>query len=288
MLDWLCVHGRWSRYDALMDTYRVKLALIVGPPESSYPGNNDFVAGLASEFDWLRPVAALRVPELTVDRLEALADPFIGVALYTASKMDDGRLESAALQEVPSNVWEWLVRRRWLVSVNDVCLSRSPDSGWAAWLNVLEDYPELRLLVSHLGLPEAAPDAPPGTAHWTVEQCRERIADVLAFAAYPGPRVKLSGFYALTSPSHDYPHETAWGYVEALLEEYTASRLLWASDYPPALTGGDLSFPQTIDLFAKMPFLTDEERQKIEGGNLLALVKEAKESETSGDSTAKL
>ena len=222
------------RYNGLMAEHRLKLALIVGPPPSSFPGNNEFVAEIAGEFDWLRPLAALRVRELTVKRLEQLAEgPFLGVSIYTAwAKLEDGRSESAALPEVPAAVWAWLVRRRWFVSVNDVCLSRSAESGWAAWLEVVKAHPELRLLISHLGLPAPAPpETPMGTAHWTVAECRERIADVLAFAAFPGPRVKLSGFYALTSPSHDYPHKPSWGYVEALLEAFTASRLLWCATH---------------------------------------------------------
>ena len=267
------------RYDIMKAGYSVDVALIVGPPPQSFPGNNDFVAEMATEFDWLRPVAGLRVYELTLERLEELAlGPWVGISLYTAGE------EWAGLAAVPAEVWSWLIQRRWLVSVNDMCLSRGPESGWAAWLRIVEAHPELRLLISHLGLPAAAPPSVPGVAHWTVEECRERIADVLALAACPGPRVKLSGFYALTTPGSDYPHEAAWGYVQALLEAFTSERLLWASDFPPAVTGGDLSFPQTINLFTKMSFLTEEDRVKIEGGNLIALLEEvvvtSRQSET--------
>ena len=60
--------------------------------------------------------------------------------------------------------------------------------------------------------------------------------------------------------------------MEALVDAYGVERLLWASDYSPCL---DLvTFPQTYDLFSKMPFLTAEDRTRIEGSNLLALLEE--------------
>ena len=159
------------------------------------------------------------VPDLTVELLDQLAaGPFVGISMYTGSTMSDGRLASAVLSEVSTEVWAWLVDHCWLVSCNDSCVSRSgPDSGWGAWLEIIGAHPELRLIVAHLGLPIAAPPSKPGVAPWTTAECQERIADVLALAAYPGPRVKLSGFYALTTPGHDYPHVAAWGYVESLL-----------------------------------------------------------------------
>ena len=36
--------------------------------------------------------------------------------------------------------------------------------------------------------------------------------------------MKLSGFYALTTPSHAYPHTAAFGYVQLLLEAFGAER----------------------------------------------------------------
>lgn len=59
--------------------------------------------------------------------------------------------------------------------------------------------------------------------------------------------MKLSGFYALAAPSHDFPHTQAWGYVETLLEAFGVERLLWGSDFSPALS--HLSFPQVNCLF---------------------------------------
>lgn len=82
--------------------------------------------------------------------------------------------------------------------------------------------------------------------------------------------VKLSGFYAVTEPGHDYPHRGAWPYVQVLLDAFGASRLLWGSDFAPSLE--HLSFPQTFSLFESMPFLSAEDRRVIQGANLLRLL----------------
>jgi hypothetical protein len=49
------------------------------------------------------------------------------------------------------------------------------------------------------------------------EQAGNAMRQVTDLAMYPGVRVKLSGFYALTLPGHDFPHQAAWPYVEQLV-----------------------------------------------------------------------
>ena len=98
------------------------------------------------------------------------------------------------------------------------------------------------------------------------------MASVLGLAHFDNTYVKLSGFYAVTDPGHDYPHESAWPYVKTLLNEFGSSRLLWASDFSPHLDW--LSFPQTFALFEQMPFLTDNDRHRIEGKNLANLLEQ--------------
>ena len=72
------------------------------------------------------------------------------------------------------------------------------------------------------------------------------------------------------------------GYAQALLESFGPERLIWASDYPPCVTGGDVSFPQTLSLLAEMPFLSETDRAKIEGGNLLGLLEDAEAGNRAG------
>lgn len=243
-------------YSALAQKHQIAQVLAVGYEGDAWAsGNNAYLAELAAQHAWVRPVAYQSNPgDLSIEALEQLAKQrFVGLSIY----LFDDAIE-ASLSRVEDSVWQWLVEKRWLISVN------SRGERWRAWLPVLTRHPELRLLVSHLGLPPAVAQ-PPSAA-----EAQQALASVIELARFPGTRVKLSGFYALTTPGYDYPHRAAWPYVEALLEAYGSARLLWASDFSPSLEW--LSFAQTIALFDHMPFLDDTKRQQITGENLLQLL----------------
>lgn len=249
-------------YSALAEQHNVQQALVVGyEGEAWAAGNNQYLAEITANHQWVKPVAFVHTPaRLDVAMLEPWRQAaFVGISIYIFSE------EAASdISRVPDEVWRWLVQHRWLISVN------SRGDFWAAWLPVLERHPQLRVIVSHLGLPPAVEKAP------VKAEAQQALEPVLALAQFPGPRVKLSGFYALTQPGYNYPHQAAWPYVEVLLESFGANRLLWGSDFSPSLEW--LSFPQTFGLFALMPFLSATEIEAIEGGNLLALLAEAKEN----------
>lgn len=245
-------------YAALAQQHNIRQVLAVAYEDDTYAGNNHYLAQLAAKHDWIRPTWFVHdPPKLTVEMLENLRrQRFVGLSLYLFWE----ELEEGPLPRVPDEVWSWLARNRWLVSVN------SRGKRWSAWNAVLERHPDLHLLVSHLGLPPARSETDTG------KRATEAMEPVLGLAKYPGVRVKLSGFYALTDPGYAYPHRAAWPYVEALLKAFGSSRLLWASDFSPCLEW--VSFPQTLGLFEEMPFLDAEDRRRIEGKNLLTLLDE--------------
>ena len=245
-------------YASLAKDHGVRAALIVGYADVPWAlENTRYLTQMVKQYEWVHPAAYFdaSAPPTTEELTRLQADGFVGVSFYIF-----GQERVDALLGISDEVWNWLVSKRWLISVN------SKDDDWNAWQEVLTRHPELRLVVSHLGLPPRQADAPDAAG------AREALASVLALSRYPQSRVKLSGFYALTDPGHDYPHRAAWPYVEALLDAYGVERLLWASDYSPCLDW--LTFPQTYDLFSKMPFLNDADRERIEGANLLALLDE--------------
>lgn len=245
-------------YEALAAKHNVKYLLAVGyQGEEPFLNNNAYLAEVVKTKSFVKPVAFFSSPaDLSVSSLEKLAaQKFVGISMYLFSDELTG-----ALARVPADVWEWMTRKKWLISVN------STAQHWNPWRGVMDRYPNLRLLVSHLGIPPAMETAP------TEQEARQSLATVLQLAKYPGVRVKVSGFYAMTKPGYDYPHRAAWPYVEALVKDFSADRLLWGSDFFP---GADfLSFPQTYALFSHMPFLSDEQRRKIEGENLIHLLEE--------------
>ena len=246
-------------YESLMGDHDVTAALIVAyMGEPCYAGNNEYLARIKPQHDWMHPVAYVEPTEPpTIAQLEQWqSQGFVGLSMYIF-----GDKKTAALQRVGDEVWSWLTTHRWLISVN----SKGDDI--LAWLPVLERHGDLRVVISHLGLPPKV-SQPPDAA-----TAKRNMAKVTELAAFDQTRVKLSGFYAVTEPRYEYPHTAAWPYVEALLGAFGAERLLWASDFSPCLDS--LTFPQTYGLFTAMPFLTDTDRECIEGGNLLALLGEA-------------
>lgn len=251
-------------YASLAADYRVKQALVVGyEGEAWAEGNNAHISALARQHSWSRPVAFVH--------LGAPPDPaaldarrrqgFVGVGLYIF-----GPDSLQSLQRISDDVWAWITEKRWLVSLN----SRGEDL--AGWAPILDRHPELRLLVSHVGLPPRAAQPP------SAPTARAAMAELIGLARFPGVHVKLSGFYAISDPGYAYPHRAAWPYVEALVETFSPKRLLWGSDFTPSLDS--VSFAQTIGMFAEMPFFSDEDRRAIEGANLLSLLGEVQTAAT--------
>lgn len=242
-------------YDSLAGEHDVVAALVVCYAAGDRcAGNNDFVAGLLGRYPWIRPAAyvdpANPPSRATLERWAGQG--FVGLTMYI------GPDNAADLRRFPDDIWDWMVRRQWLLSVN------SSGQTWSVWPEVLDRHGSLRLVLSHLGLP------PKVTEPIDLETARGALRHQAALARFPAVCVKLSGFYALTEPAYDYPHELAWPYVQVLAETFGVDRLLWASDYTPCLN--HQTFAQTLGLLWKMPFLGEPERQQIAGGNLLRLL----------------
>jgi L-fuconolactonase len=243
-------------YQALAKRHGVDQALVVGYEGAPWAaGNNRYVAALAAQHAWIRPLAYVNdLRALDVATLHGwLGAGFVGLSMYL---FDEPVLSS--LSHVPADVWTWLVRQQWLISVN------SQGEHWLAWNATLERHPELTVLVSHLGLPRAVATAP------SAEIARAELGTVCSLARFPNVYVKLSGFYALAEPAYDYPHQATWPYVEVVNDAFGTGRLLWGSDFAPSLEW--LSFPQTLGVLAEMSFFTEADRECIEGENLSALL----------------
>lgn len=216
--------------------------------------NNEYVVGLQSRYDWVRPATFVEPDQAPgIAALEQWRDEgVVGLTMYPRSP--------DTVLACPEEIWAWMISHRWLLSVN------SKADAWDVWQEVLDRHSELRLVISHLGLPDRF------TEPIDQAQAREKLSSVIALARYPQVHVKLSGFYALTEPSFDHPYELAWPLVEALIGAFGVERLLFASDYAPCLNHH--TYPQTLGLFWKMPFLSDGDRDRITGENLLTLLRE--------------
>ena len=110
-------------YDSLAGEHDVAAALIVCYRGDRNEGNNEYVAGLKPKYDWIRPAA--HVDPGDPPPLETLAkwqdQGFVGLVMY----VDPGNV--TGLQTFPDEIWEWMVARNWLLSVN------SKGEPWSAW-----------------------------------------------------------------------------------------------------------------------------------------------------------
>jgi L-fuconolactonase len=258
-----------SCYASLLADHDLEAALIVGYQGHDWCAeNNSYLADILPVTGWMRPVAFVHLDrQLSVAQLTALQQQgFVGISLYVFGDHD-----RQGLARIPSACWAWLSGHNWVVSVN------SSGTMWRAWQPILDQHPDLRLLVSHLGLPPPQINSPMSATAETL------LADVLALGRWPGPRVKLSGFYALSKPGHDFPHRATWPYVAALVSRFGTHRLLWGSDFSPCLD--DVSFPQALGILQQLPDLTAPDRAAIGGENLLELLDQIGESPRSGRST---
>lgn len=248
-------------YASFARDHRVARALVVGyEGEPWAKANNAYLMSVATQYAWVAPVAFVdpaNPPD--IDSLQRFGQAgFVGVSLYIF-----GGERVARLRAIPDDIWAWLARRRWLVSVN----SRGQD--WLEWVPILRRHPDLRVIAAHLGLPGRFARPP------SEGEARQALAGVLALAEFPGARVKLSGFYAASDPPHGYPHPAAWPCVEVLKGAFGVARMLWGSDFSPSLD--HVTFPQALDVIGEIPCLDPGDRARIEGENLLQLL-----AETSG------
>jgi L-fuconolactonase len=234
-------------YERLREAHGVVRALVVGyEGDLEYAGNNDFVLGLARERDWIAPLAYLHAtaPPPAEGLRELRARGAVGYSIYLPAEAD-----AAAVAAWPHDVLAELAAQRAILSLN----SPPPSTALLApFVDAVEPCP---VLFSHLGLPE--PGAGTG---------QDQLAPLLALAGREHVRVKVSGLYGSSDP---FPHRRAWPFVDALVEAFGPARLLWGSDFSPALD--HVSFAQTLDV-PPLEQLSAAEAAAIRGENLLRLL----------------
>ena len=244
-----------SLYESLMETHSINCALVVGfEGESWARGNNEYIASLAKTKPWLYPLAFLKPEALNLNQLEKFFQSgFTGITLYIFSEADEKNLSL-----VDEHVWQWLVEHHWIVSVN------SKGNRWNPWLRILAFTPQLNLLISHLGLPNVS------ATNVAVADLETQLSLIHKIFQYENVYLKLSGFYALEPTAPIYPYPTMNYYIQFIVENFDVDRLIWASDYSPALSV--VTFPQTFQHFSELSFLKPLDLSKILNQNLQGLL----------------
>lgn len=217
-------------YESFRLVHGIESGLVIGyEGQPKFRGNNRDIAVWAQKYSWITPLAFLPVAAPpTLRLLEArLRQGFAGFALYVMTARDAERLNWWPISAV-----QWLNQHRQILSLN-----AQPES-LAQLKPFLANLDQCPTLVSHLGLPGRYA-APP-----SLREARKILQPLRSLAKLPHVGVKLSGLYAVSQPSHAYPHHSAHPFIRQLYDDFGPKRLYWGSDFSPALE--HVSFLQTI------------------------------------------
>jgi predicted TIM-barrel fold metal-dependent hydrolase len=244
-----------AAYEALRREHGIERALLLGyEGEPPYRGNNAHVLALARGRSWLTPLVYLPVslPPSASALQEFRAAGARGFVLFAY-----GAAEAEALGEWPAATLAELRDQQAIISVN------ADIPAIASLAPALGEFDGCSMLFSHLGEPGRFASAPDSA------EARARLAPLLALAAHDRVHVKFSGLYGMCEPPDRFPHEPARPFVEVLLDEFGPARLLWGSDFTPALDY--VSFAETTDVGLLSSCSTAEVAQ-VMGANLVRLV----------------
>jgi L-fuconolactonase len=133
--------------------------------------------------------------------------------------------------------------------VNLLCAGRLEQAAGLAARN-----PGTTLVVDHLGLQQPfAPPPPP--APWA------DLPGLLALAAYPNVRVKVTG--ACTLSHAPFPYRDIWDPLRRVFDAFGIDRCMWGTDWTRAVAL--LTYQQGVDAFLLTDRLTDRERALLMG-----------------------
>ena len=136
--------------------------------------------------------------------------------------------------------------------VNFLCWGRLDDG-----TELVKRNPDTVVVIDHLGLLQ--PNEPPPLAEPWAD-----LRKLLALAAYPNTRVKISG--ACTLSRGPYPYDDIWDPVLRIIEAFGIDRCMWGTDW--TRTSGMLTYEQGVRPFRETTRLSDGDRAKLMGGTL--------------------
>ncbi|MBA3329473.1 MAG: amidohydrolase family protein, partial [Actinobacteria bacterium] len=244
-----------AHYERLRHHYGIERALVIGyEGEPRYRSNNDHLLALARYRPWVVPLAYLTVSRPpTVEHIRSLCRRgAAGFSLYLPRETD-----ARALCSWPAATLGELNAQRALLSLN------APPAALAEIATPLAALERCPTLISHLGLPGRFARPP------SLRLARSRLAPLTSVSRMAHVAVKLSGLYGCCEPAHDFPHASAQPLVDVVLDTFGPARLLWGSDFLPALDF--VSFAQLADT-RPLAGCSSSEADAVMGGNLLRLL----------------
>lgn len=136
--------------------------------------------------------------------------------------------------------------------VNFLCWGRLDDG-----TELVRRNPDTVIVIDHLGLLQANHPPPP-------ENPWRDLPKLLALAAYPNVRVKISG--ACTLSHEGYPYNDIWEPVLRIIDAFGIDRCMWGTDWTRTI--GMLTYEQAVRPFRETTRLSDSDKAKLMGGTL--------------------
>lgn len=136
--------------------------------------------------------------------------------------------------------------------VNFLCWGKLDDG-----TEIVRRNPDTVIVIDHLGLLQ--PSKPPVPANPWAD-----LPKLLALAAYPNVRVKISG--ACTLSRQHYPYDDIWEPVLRIIDAFGVDRCMWGTDW--TRTSGMLTYEQGVMPFRNTTRLSDSDKAKLMGGTL--------------------
>ena len=233
---------------SIMDRRDVDWTVLVQP--SAYGGDHRFL--LEATQRWPDRFVAIGLVDpaepATVTAAANLVQPGACVGLRVNLSLDLGR----ALRQASAESWSDLET----LGV-PICLRITPAHHNLARL-ILGRHPGLRIVIDHLGLPDAV----------HLAAAADRLTEL---AAFDNALLKIAGLARCSGSGP--PFRDTWRLIEAAVRSFGASRLLWGSDYPGAEP--DLAYKAALDAtesaLASMPFVSTADRDRVMAGTSLEL-----------------
>lgn len=253
---WPAVAGtEIAAYEGIREKFGVSDALVVGYEGAAFAaGNNGYLRELAATRAWLHTTAYVGTDTTVTAGLarELLEAGHVGISLY-ATRREDVR----AIAAWPSDFWSACDSAGAIISINAAPEAMDAFSGLPGAV------PSCAFFFSHLGMPGRYSVAPSGA------QAARRIDALLSMSRYSNCYVKVSGLYATCDPPTSYPQLSAAPFVRECLLAFGPRRLVWGSDFAPALE--HITFDQCIE-GGQLVGLPTANAEPIMGGNLRSLL----------------
>lgn len=123
---------------------------------------------------------------------------------------------------------------------------------------IAREYPGLRIVICHMGLPSPGLEQRPEEyAQW------RRMRELAKYSNVWFECSALSTFFL----EEAYPFPSAQQIVRDFMDEYGPKKVIWASDMPGTLCDG--TYRQLIDTYGRSRLLSDEEKDLLFAGNAI-------------------